>query len=67
MKFLSLNIIFQLSVIIVCQNTTTQNNETEWACDHQIFCKPYEGILHTIQTAGLFKVEFRVTCYNKVF
>ena len=55
MKILHFNIILQLSVIIVSQNTT-QNSEEEWACDHQIFCKPYEGILHTIQTAGIFKV-----------
>jgi len=32
-----------------------QNSSQNWPCDHEIFCRPNEGILHTIQMAKLFE------------
>merc|ERR1719369_631921 len=27
---------------------------TDWPCDHQVFCKPGEGILHEVQMNKIF-------------
>jgi len=32
-----------------------QDSSQNWPCDHEIFCRPNEGILHTIQISKLFK------------
>lgn len=37
-------------------DTPDEDDSTDWPCNHKVFCQPGEGgILHTIQTAGLFK------------
>jgi len=34
---------------------SSATDTNRWTCDHPIFCRPYEGILHTVQTLHIFK------------
>lgn len=38
---------------LMVKMTLSQSNDT-WSCDHPIFCKTNEGILHSVQLAGVF-------------
>jgi len=47
-SFISLLIIFSPITFILA-------TPEDWPCDHEIFCRPDEGILHEIQLAKLFR------------
>lgn len=47
-SFISLLFFFSLTSIILA-------TPEDWPCDHEIFCKPDEGVLHEIQLAKIFK------------
>ena len=48
MSFISLLIFFS-------STTNTLTTPEDWPCDHEIFCKPDEGVLHEIQLAKIFE------------
>jgi len=39
-----------LSASIHCSSS-----KNDWPCDHEVFCKPNEGVLHEVQIAKIFK------------
>merc|ERR1719444_416507 len=41
----------QLNVLV----TTSDVSRDMWPCDSQIFCKPFSGILHTVQTLRILE------------
>jgi len=46
---------FLISLLILFSSTTSSLPSTDWPCDHQVFCKPDEGVLHEVQLAKIFK------------
>jgi len=44
-----------ISLLIFFSSTTSSLPSTDWPCDHQVFCKPDEGVLHEVQLAKIFK------------
>ena len=44
------------------------NSQEDWPCNHEIFCKPHDGILHQIQMKEIFPVnmiKLGETKYNR--
>ena len=35
------------------------NSQEDWPCNHEIFCKPDDGILHQIQMKEIFPVNIQ--------
>jgi len=54
-----LMVFVQLNVLV----TASDVSRDIWPCDSQIFCKPFAGILHTVQTLRIFEVKEFVNEY----
>lgn len=42
-------------LILACLSLLANVRGENWPCSHVIFCKPFSGLLHTVQTSNIFK------------
>jgi len=44
-----------VTMLILSSSIASSLSSTNWPCDHHVFCKPDEGLLHQVQLAKIFK------------
>eukprot|EP00092_Neocalanus_flemingeri_P028461 GFUD01030905.1.p1 GENE.GFUD01030905.1~~GFUD01030905.1.p1 ORF type:complete len:578 (+),score=170.64 GFUD01030905.1:384-2117(+) len=44
-----------ITSLIFLSSIICSSSKTDWPCDHEVFCKPDEGVLHAVQMAKIFK------------